>query len=418
MEIDSSSSSSSSRQDVDSTITQQLAALGAMDKEITDKPEITFFKKHFKRHSRFCIGNYEDDNIKNHRTAFGPSPGNGEKYYHYDFKSDTPGDLLSKVSLVWEFDRPYMVAQESETPHVDDTQFLHVNNEPEPNSFSLVHESSQRTKPKVKNAHMVFPIGAKSVFDLFSEVELFIGNSSITKLTSDAINFYMMSNKKFLPRTYDKRMYVPGQYSKETQFQMRVDLPFWFSQDYALSLPKSALKETIRLVIKARYKPTSIRYNYIHLDKTERELFVKAHCHKYLMNCMNHTNVGPEGRLPSLQHPTRYIFFRIKDMISDKVTLLLNGTPRMVCDKHQLNKDNYRDCNLSPTSEFGIMPFCIDASDSVNPSGSINFSRIEKVTIQGLTPGAPVYYNHWNIFNVISGAGRCSYITHYPPTIV
>ena len=384
------------KENVQAGALQQLAAVGVIDMHLSEKPDITFFKRKTKQHSRFSIGNFESDEIKM-KTA----PDGTACYFHEISKE---GDLLAKMSLVWEFD--LFVGQE--TGSKNDSQ-------EDDNSFAMVHNISTDTAKADNKTYNYKPSGVSSVYDLFTEVNFIIGKNVVSKLTSDAIHFIQRSypNCQLDNRTwYGMEMEISG--TNNRKLQMKLDLPFWFTEDYAQALPLIAMhNESISLEIKSKIPPTSVRCEYVYLSSEERKLFASAPRHQYMVNRMEYSNVNTQGQLRQsiwFKHPVRYLFFKVSDMVDDRIVLKVNGTPRLICDRGQVNYDNFYQSKLKPLGKYGLLSFCIDATDSVNPSGSLNFDRIDLVTIEGLRPGATVVANSWNVLCVQPDGTKLMYV--------
>lgn len=291
-------------------------------------------------------------------------------------------DLLSSISIVWNVKESFFPG----TPRgICFEKFLLI--------YGLIYDYCDHVK---------------SVYDLFDEIVLEIGNSVINKIDSKSCRFLNESKSKFCddPRTYG----VQGVVDMHKHFVLRV--PFWFSKQDGNDLPLIALQyHTVSLKTKSskNYIPTKIRLQYITLDWKERHLFNSSSL-EYAYNFIQYNRLNET--FINLRAPTRYVFFELEDMTESKVSLYINGLLKCSYDRYQLTIDNYKRSKLRQVKGFGLISFCLDGN-TTKPSGSINFSGIEEVKIFGLKHGAVIRSDAWNVLRIQGGMGAAVYSHTY-----
>ena len=362
-------------------VLMQLAAAGEQDKYIIGNPEMTHFKKSYKRHTNFSIGQIPQ--------YFMESADFGKKA---TCLIDKKGDLLNDMIL------------ELELPALQ-TNVSWIN--------SVGHH-------------------------IIEYVELVLSGISICKMTGQFLDIYSQLTVPYGKRAAYYKMTAynsVSSYNKNTQeglLRLFIPLPFWFCKDFGSSLPLIAMQHTdVRVVVKFRpfnecwYSGTSmsttpsnknittalIMCDYIYLDTFERKKFASTMNLEYLIEQVQtqDANAVRAGEIYDnyslyLNHPVKTIYWiyqadgvsstndwgnysrtldddtviQTKQSPIDFITFRLNGHNRI--DRKHSNYFRYveqykRHTNSSVgyvySYNFSLNP------DSTQPYGSCNFSRIE-----------------------------------------
>ena len=192
-------------------------------------------------------------------------------------------------------------------------------------------------------------------------------------------------------------------------------------------------------------KKTYLLVNYIYLDNKERWFFINKN-HEYLVpivqNISSHTlyNINSSYKIP-LVNPSKIIFWRAillsnqirndnfnytlnpltetYDNIIEKHQIIINSIPRLDIDnwEHYSYLQNYQSKFNSPQKGLYSYSFCLNPN-SYQPSGSLNFSKIDDAYLQ-LTMNKLINYQNpitiklygiqYNLFRVIDGLGGLAY---------
>ena len=363
----------------------QLVAKGAQDVFLTGKPEITFFKAVYRRHTNFStesISQTISGDINDNKTVSCTIGRNG--------------DLISGI-------------------HLEFTTTLET-----------IETEDQKTVENQLN------IMARYYYQqAIDYVELEIGGKKIDKHYGHWMDiWWTISND---PMSKSK-----GSFSD--QFNGRphyLPLMFWFNRHPGLALPIIALhKHEVKLNIKfnggsteanwstADNKGTSLSsrqyykgmslinsarvwVDYIYLDKDERERFIRNSQDylidqvQYLESPIKSSSPAPTSASASMyfKHPVKELIWIVKDEDGyptyehDKIKLTLNNSDRFSERSSEyftvLQPYYYHTTLIASGNQYGIHVYSFALKpEEMQPSGSCNFSRIQdsKLIIGTLNP--------------------------------
>ena len=389
----------------------QVAGVGAHDSFITVKPEITFWRGGYQRHTRFAVEPIRVDftgtaNYGNTVTALIPMN----------------GDMLGRMWVVATFNALTPVAGP-----------VHVTN-------AFGHA-------------------------LIDEVRITIGGNEIDRHYGDYLNCLEELSAepgKELGETIFKSASAPQLVAwSTTNHTLFIPLEFWFCRFYEQALPLIALQNNeIRLRIAflaqanlfqllaggaaalttnytgATLTDVYLLCTYTFLDAFERR-YLARNTHQYLINTLQYTSAtqltGATSYTVQLQwnHPIKALIFVIQDVThrtnNDRFNYegLAPGDDPLVSARIQLNSQDrvtdlpaifYRDveprrvAHRLPDKHIYMYSFALDPF-SCKPTGHVNFSRIDRATVilttQAITAGEiRVYGLAANILKIQNGMGN------------
>lgn len=415
----------------------QLVATGKQDVFLTGNPQITWFKMVYRRYTNFAI--------ESQMIPFDSQPDFGRKITCVIPKK---GDLLGALWI------------ETTLPAIYDTSGNPLSY-PNAAGHALIQEVS-------------IEIGEQEIDKQTGEWMEIWSNYTITK---DKIDSWNLMIGKVTSDGYGDvpstavRLYGP--------LKLYIPLRFWFCKSPGLALPLLALQyHAIRINITLRplsqmfindhptvcpmdisAKPTSIQMmnlygDYIHLDTEERRRFV-ANTHEYLIEQVNYTPSFPidptstQVQIPmEFNNPIRELFWLIqRDLsvnarqwfnytnitIGDTGILLQNPISKALLRIEGYDRFDERDADyfriVQPFQYHTAAPidgyvysysFCL-RPEEVQPSGSLNASRLNTMTLQltfpdgstqypSVTPprgtsNARIYALNHNILRIVDGFG-------------
>lgn len=406
----------------------QLIAIGAQDVYLTQKPEITFFKTVYRRHTNFAIQTFEE--VFANGTGF-------DKLVSTDIQRR--GDLVTNMCL------------RIELPS------LNLKNE---NYFSWVNAIGH-----VIIDYIEIEIGGKVVDKQYGEwMEIW---SEFSQTSEKRIGYNEMIGKTEC---------FKGQFTGP--MSLYVPINFWFCKNIGLSLPLIALQyHTVKINIKFKpfdscwiaklstpedQKPhnnqlrASLLIDYAFLDLKERKRFAQnSHIYLIEQNQYNGDIEFPKGNaiinIPlNFNHPIKEIFWVIQrhDVIRnetvnkswkngndhynfsnfldniyspletfDTMCLLLNGQQRfkeLPAKYFRLLQPYYHHTRI-PSNFIYCYSFALKPEEH-QPTGTCNFSRVDNVTLR-IVKNKPnminlpemsdysvrVYANNYNILMITGG---------------
>jgi len=336
----------------------QLIAVGAQDKYIIGKPEISFFSSTFKRHSNFS------QSIEK-QTIYGAVKNNSMSSVQFE----RSGDLLGYVYLTLD----------------DTTQAL----------------DSQRWDR------------------IIDKVELLIGGSVIDTQDSVftekiAIDTFAQNVSKSANGTH------PGVSARSYFYPLR----FFFCEGPQCALPLVALNYH-NVEVRIYWGNEASNYNiemfanYYYLDNEERGN-IATRTHDLLITQVQ-KNIPSGETVQDLifNHPVKYL--ASSDTTVDgaltsptnKVKLSINGVELSNYKwgkPHFIDVMNYYHTNFVTSPDFFLYCFCLMTS-SLQPTGTLNFSRIEsaKLMSETLPINDPIYAVNYNILRIQNGMAGLLY---------
>ena len=384
----------------------QLIAIGAQDVYLTKKPEITFFKTVYRRHTNFATETFED--VFMNGIGF-------DKLISCDIQRK--GDLLSNICLRIELPNLNGTVKNEDKSNVGENK----------NYFSWVNSIGHA---------------------IIDYVDIEIGGKVIDRQTGEWMEIWSEFSQ-----TAEKRAGYNEMIGKTDNFKCQFNGPmslyipinFWFCKNIGLALPLIALQyHNIKLNIK--FKPfedcwvaklntpdgltpdnnnelrASILVDYVFLDLKERKRFAQ-NSHIYLIEQIQYNGdvEFPKGNsiinIPlNFNHPIKEIFWIIQrhDVVKhttnnnmwkngndtfnysnfvnnvysiletfDSMCLLMNGQPRfkeLPAKYFRLLQPYYHHtripCNYIYCYSFALKP------EENQPTGTCNFSRLDNVTLR------------------------------------
>ena len=353
-----------------------LVSIGAQDVYITGNPEVSFFRQNYKRHTNFAIKPERLDYI-------GTFAANNEVI----IPIKTKGDLLSYVWI--------------ENPDIN-------------------HQSDDDSIFKADNATSP------------TEFALYIGGQEVTKLDTLFINtvhntLYNESSAKASCATTTKDQ---GPNASSNSYI----IPFFFSEDWTKSLPLVGLQyHEVEIRIKCRngtFAPSirpKVYGSYIYIDTEEREFFATGE-HELLITQTQYQpmlDTDTSVDLTYFNHPVKAVHITAGSKTATSYTftdasMFINGTALFENMTHEYHRNIVpsRHCsvlnNTVDDEQIYTWPLCLTMNKS-QPSGSLNFSRIDNAKININNPnGSDVtmiraYAVNYNILRIKNGMGGVAF---------
>lgn len=336
----------------------QLVAIGAQDEYIMGNPEISFFNSTFKRHSNFSQS-VEKQTIR----------GDVKNNSMSSVQIDKSGDMLGYIYLT-----------------IDDT-----NQAMDTSRWDL----------------------------LIDKVELLIGGSVIDSQDSIfteyiAIDTFAQNVSRSAIGTH------PGVSARSYFYPLR----FFFCEGPQCALPLVALNYH-NVELRIYWGPLASDYNfemyanYYYLDNEERGN-IATRTHDLLITQVQKNIPGGETTQDLIfNHPVKYI--ASSDTTTDgaltsptnKIKLVINGvelTNYKWGKPHFIDVMSYYHTNFVTSPDFFLYPFCLMTS-SLQPTGTLNFSRIEsaKIMSESIPIDHTIYAVNYNILRIQNGMAGLLY---------
>jgi len=391
----------------------QIVAVGQQDIYLTSTPMITFFKAIYRRHTNFAMEAIEQ--TFNGTPDFGQKATvtisrNGDLAFRMYLQVELPALSMTTGTVAWCRELGHVILQELEVTiggqRIDKhyTEWLSIWNQ-------LTQSASKE--------------------DIYN---VMIGNTKDMILTKSTIAA--------------STLYIP--------------LQFWFNRNPGLALPLIALQyHEVKINISFRdaascyitstgavptsgtphFVNCSLWVDYIYLDTEERKNFAQA-SHEYLFEQLQYGGAESYGQSNiksrlSFNHPTKEIVWalRLTDNLlangwtdfTDNGTgtnpyagadpcstglLQLNGNDRFTVRPGSYFNlvQPYQHHTRGPAVGVYVYSFALKPEEH-QPSGSLNFSRIDNATLQlGVTTGSAslqlfIFAVNYNILRVMSGMG-------------
>lgn len=352
----------------------QLVAIGAQDAFITGKPEVSFFQSTYKRHTNFA-------QVVDRQIIQGtPTPG-GMSTIRFERR----GDLLGFV---------YLVAN-------DGTKTL------APEDWT----------------------------QMISSAELYIGGQLIDAQDS---NF----TERIAPLVFSQNISkstIGGGHNGPGVTSSFYPFRFWFCENMQSALPLVGLQYQdieIRIYWGSTFTFTpsgsgatpqtvlgwDLYSQYVFLDETEREHVMNKTQTMLITQVQKMPPSGLKTQEIVFNHPIKYLVSAPVDPTvpsaltseSNKIVVQINGTD---IGDYKYAAPNYTDVMMYYFSPFTqtdnnvfLFPFCLDVA-KLQPTGSLNFSRLDSVRIVSQTlPFADVIYGvNYNILRIEKGQAGLMY---------
>ena len=336
----------------------QLVSVGAQDEHIMGKPEISFFNSTFKRHSNFS------QSVEK-QTIQGAVKSNSMSSIRFDRN----GDLLGYTYLT-------------------------------------IHNGQKA-------------LDALRWTDLIDKIELYIGGHLIDSQDSVftekiAIDTFAQNISKSCMGTH------PGISGNSYFYPLR----FFFCEGPQCALPLIALNYH-EVEIRIHWGQNAHNYiweahsNYYFLDNEERGNIVSRNHNILITQVQKNIASGEKTQELTFNHPVKYIASSdtttegALTSPSNKIKININGidlTEYRWGRPHYMEVSNYYHTNFVTSPDFFLYCFCISTS-SLQPTGSLNFSRINsaKIMSQNMNITDPIYAVNYNILRIENGMAGLIY---------
>jgi hypothetical protein len=336
----------------------QLIAIGAQDEYIVGNPEISFFTSTFKRHANFS------QSIEK-QTIHGGVKNNSMSSVRFD-KS---GDLLGYVYLTLD----------------DTTQALDV-----------------------------------QYWDtIIDKIEFLIGGSVID--TQDTIFTQKIAIDTFAQNVSKSSSGTHAGISSRSYFY---PLRFFFCEGPQCALPLVALNyHDVELRIhwgsEASNYNVELYANYYYLDNEERGNIASRKHDLLITQVQKNIPSGENVQELTFSHPVKYLASSdtttegALTSTQNRVKLNINGLDvgnYRWGKPHFIDVMNYYHTNFVTSPDFFLYCFCLSTS-SLQPTGTLNFSRIDSVKIMSETMpiNHPIYAVNYNILRIENGMAGLLY---------
>ena len=336
----------------------QLVALGAQDEYIMGNPEISFFNSTFKRHSNFSQS-VEKQTIR----------GDVKNGSMSSVQIEKCGDMLGYI---------YMTID-------DTTQAL---------------DTSEWT-------------------NIIDKVELLIGGSVVD--TQDSIFTEKIAIDTFSQNVSRSAIGThPGVHARSYFYPLR----FFFCEGPQCALPLVALNYH-NVELRIYWGSTASNYNvemfanYYYLDNEERGNIATRKHNLLITQVQKNIPSGETVQELTFNHPVKYLASSNTSVNSaltspsNKVKLNINGVDLANYrwgKPHFIDVTNYYHTNFVTSPDFFLYCFCLMTS-SLQPTGTLNFSRVEsaKIMSESMTIDDPIYAVNYNILRIENGMAGLLY---------
>jgi hypothetical protein len=336
----------------------QLVALGAQDEYIMGNPEISFFNSTFKRHSNFSQS-VEKQTIR----------GDVKNGSMSSVQIEKAGDLLGYI---------YMTIDDT-TQALDTSRWTHI----------------------------------------IDKVELLIGGSVID--TQDSIFTEKIAIDTFSQNVSRSAIGThPGVHARSYFYPLR----FFFCEGPQCALPLVALNyHNVELRIywgdEAANYNVEMFANYYYLDNEERGNIALRKHDLLITQVQKNIPSGETMQELTFNHPVKYLASSNTSVDSaltsptNKVKLNINGVDLANYrwgKPHFIDVTNYYHTNFVTSPDFFLYCFCLMTS-SLQPTGTLNFSRVEsaKIMSENMTIDDPIYAVNYNILRIENGMAGLLY---------
>ena len=340
----------------------QLVAVGAQDVHLVGQPEVSFFRSTYKRHTNFS-------QTVERQVIQGNVSNNGMSTVRFERK----GDMLGYVYLV-------------------------------PNDGSATQAYSQ--------AQWLTKI---------SKVELLVGGQVIDEQDST----YSTLIAPRLSATTASKSIAADLANGGTSYRW-YPLRFAFCENWQTALPLISLQyHDVELRITwgsaAATDKWDVYANYAYLDTQEREVFASQPQNMLITQTQKAVSSGSKIQELNFNHPVKYLAAGKASAMAilndnNKLKLQINGTDVADYKFADPNFSTVTSYYHTTNSSFGtaktlfFYPFCL-ASGKLQPTGSLNFSRLDSARLinDNQDVGDDIYAVNYNVLRIENGMGGLLY---------
>ena len=342
----------------------QLVAVGAQDAHLVGQPEVSFFRSNYKRHTNFAQ-TVERQVIQGNPTA------NGMSTVRFERK----GDMVGYVYIA-------------------------------PTKASIAH--------KLTPANWINAI---------SKVELLIGGQVIDEQTSQFSQYIAPS---VLAQNLTKSTSGFAEATESKFYPLR----FSFCENSQTAIPLVALQyHDVELRITWGTNLDGATYEvysqFIHLDTDERTALSSTPQNMLITQTQKAIASTSKTQELNFNHPIKCLVAADGSALTiagdtNKMKLQINGTdvadfkyvdPNYTAVTSYYHTTSSKDAGASGENDkFFLYPFCLDTS-KVQPTGSLNFSRLDSARIVNDTANSDddIYAVNYNILRIENGMGGLMY---------
>jgi hypothetical protein len=329
----------------------QLVAIGAQDAFIVGNPEVSFFQSNYKRHTNFSH--------VVHRQVIQGNPSAGSMS---TVRFERKGDMLSYVYLTKKSSGSLVTIDDNDIQYVE------------------------------------LLIGGQVVDKQYYDFSVNVADPLLVTTQNKAVS--TTANNKFYP------------------------LHFWFCESWQSALPLVALQyHDVEIRITWGSSPGASIYecwaDYIYLDTAERVSMASKPQNILMYQVQTQSASGTAVQPLVFNHPVKFLACSGDLLTTSTATikLQLNGTDigdEKLYDQHSNTIPFYYHCPNSSLSYTSFLyPFCLDTS-KIQPSGSLNFSRIDSARFVSSTGDTFSFSNYiyavnYNVLKVENGMGGLMY---------
>lgn len=339
----------------------QLVAVGAQDAHLVGRPEVSFFRSTYKRHTNFA-------QTTERQVIQGNISDNGMSTIRFERK----GDMLGYV-------------------------------------YFTTHDGAQSTD-----------VDYSAIID---KVELLIGGQVIDEHTHEfsskiAVDMFAQN----LSKSSSAGLYTGGSSAVLDTFY---PLRFFFCENYQSALPLVALQyHDVELRItwgaSASTHKVDCYANFIHLDTAERSEMASKPMDMLIQQVQR--TLGSQARVQELNfnHPVKFLVSSNTHSgglfsTTNKIKLQINGTD--VAD-YKFAVPNFTDVvsyyhtpyTSTNNKYLFTYPFCLDSA-KLQPTGTLNFSRLDSARLVSQSENITdsIYAVNYNILRIQNGMGGLMY---------
>jgi hypothetical protein len=269
-----------------------------------------------------------------------------------------------------------------------------------------------------------------------TEFSLWIGGQEVTKLDTLFIN--TVHNTLYNESSAKATCAMTNQDGGDNAPTGSYIIPFFFSEDWTKSLPLVGLQyHEVEIRVKCRNGTFSLGSSpkvygsYVFVDTDEREFFANGE-HEILITQTQHqpmTSSDTSIDLTYFNHPVKAVHIAAGNHLNTSYTftdasMFINGVPLFENMTHEYHRNVVpsRHCsvlnNTVDSEQIYTWPFCLTMNKS-QPTGTLNFSRIDNAKININNPGdfssggnldmIRTYAVNYNILRIKNGMGGIAF---------
>jgi len=260
-------------------------------------------------------------------------------------------------------------------------------------------------------------------YDMIDFIQIQIGDNIIDKHSGKWLQLYYdlhcVDSKKSGLDQITTLLSNKSTLNKPMQ-KARLPFAFWYCKDTGSAIPLISLyKDDVKITIKFSNNLSAtgaeLWVDYIHLDKPEKLLFEKNNQEYLIEQLQTNTTNLLKNRL-HIFHPIKEIFWTLDNNNLNKLThaeITINDQRFVKRDANYFKQlqPYYHHSGISNNEVF-MFSFSLNP-DNFQPSGSINFSRLDSaylnLTGNITSPTVNIYAVNYNILQIRKGKAKLEY---------